>query len=296
MQNAVPNYKQGDPRWRNQFLGTSTVTIGDYGCAITSIAMVDSRFDPANPWNPSQVDEWFTNHNGYVDGNLVAWDRINSLLPNTLWQGADPTPSSPAPIQKIKDHLNSGGLVILEVRFGGNPDAMHFIVGVGYNGDDIIYNDPYIGDTASFANGRFGSGSAAADIMTTHYFIDTTPDVPTPPPVAPVEAPVQLAPAPTPLDPPTAAPVAVETPANEATPPPVEIPESGKPVSPQDNYQPTNQDKKDNMQALLKGLQGKKTYIVAAITVLYGLATSNLDIILQGLGLSALRAGLEKTK
>lgn len=315
MQVAVPNYKQGDSRWRNQLLGSSDVTLGDYGCAITSVAMVDSKFDPANPWNPGQVDEWFTNHDGYVEGNLVAWDRINRLLPNTLWQGADRTPSTPAPIQKIKDHLNGGGLVILEVRFGGNPDLMHFVVGVGYNGDDIIYNDPYVGDTASFANGRFGSGLAYADIIATHYFIDTTPDVPNPPPVAPVEAPVQPAPAPAPETPPAASP---EAPANEATPPPVEIPESGKPETPAEEplhpdvpspentpseplpsqtHETTIDDWKETiMESIVEFLKGKKSYLIAAVTVLYGLLTGNTDAVLQGFGLASLRAGVSKLK
>ncbi len=236
MQIPVPNYKQGDPRWGSQLLGSSDVNLRDYGCAITCVAMIDSKFDPANPWNPGQVDEWFTNHNGYVQENLVAWDRINGLLPNTLWQGADWTPNTPAPIEKLKRHLDSGGLAILEVRFGGNPNLMHFVVAVGYNGDDIIYNDPYVGDTAAFSNGRFGSGLAYADILSTHYFIDTTPDVPNPPPVAPVEVPVQPAPAPAPETPPAPSP---EPPENEATPPDITtIPESGKPETPQDDPLP----------------------------------------------------------
>lgn len=324
MQIQVPNYRQGDPRWANQELGVSDVTIGGYGCAISCVAMVDSKFDPANPWNPGQVDEWFTKHDGYVDGNLVAWDRIHRLLPNTLWQGWDQTPSTPAPIQKIKDHLNAGGLVILEVRFGGNPNLMHFVVGVGYNGDDIIYNDPYVGDTASFANGRFGSGLAYADILNTHYFIDTTPDVPNPPPVAPVEVPVQPAPAPAPETPPAPSP---EPPANEATPPEVEtLPESGKPETPQDDPLPvpevepeapadeespelpvtptspplnqrTIDDWKESiMETLVEFLKGKKSYIIAVVTVVYGVLTGNTDAVLQGLGLAGLRAGISKLK
>lgn len=310
MLNSVPVYKQSDPRWGRQLLGTSEVDLADYGCAITCVAMVDSKFDPANPWNPGQVDEWFTKHEGYVNGNLVAWDRINRLLPNTLWQGRDWTPNTPAPIQKIKNHLNAGGLVILEVRFGGNPNLMHFVVGVGFNGDDIIYNDPYVGDTASFANGRFGSGLAYADIIATHYFIDTTPDVPNPPPVAPVEAPVQPAPAPAPETPPADSP---EPPANEATPPPVEtIPESGKPETPAQLPLPemepevptldppllsetTIDDWKETIvETLIEFLKGKKTYVVAIVTVIYGLLTGNTDAVLQGLGLAGLRAGVGK--
>src|SRR5688572_22950625 len=99
----VPVWSQRDPRWAKQRLGTvNTTTIGSHGCAITSIAMMDAAFDPANPWTPNAVDDLFTKKGGYARGNLVIWDAIIRLLPNCSAQGNVNCETVPAPVAELK--------------------------------------------------------------------------------------------------------------------------------------------------------------------------------------------------
>ncbi len=205
----VPYYAQRDNRWKNDKLGTSSVTVGDFGCAITAIAMMDSAFDPKDPWNPRQVNNYFTQKGGYANKNLVIWSMIERLLPNSDYLGADWTPNSDAPVGKIRTHLDSGGLALLQVGFGGDAAKMHFVLAVGYEGDDIIFMDPWYGPHHRFSNRRYGLNSAKA-INVTHYFSDGIPNAPAPRPIAP-PPPVAVAPkvAPAPVVVPAPTPVVV---------------------------------------------------------------------------------------
>lgn len=190
-------YKQRSAAWASQRLGTvDGTTLGGFGCLISTIAMINAGFDPANPLNPGQVDDLFTNNGGYANGNLVIWNATSRLLPHVAHVGMDSCTYSAAPIDKIKNHLDNGGLVALQVGFGGDINKMHWVLGDGYNGDNIIKCDPWYGDETDFSSldlhgrPRFGTGVAAQDILAVHYFAQgVTPVAPTPvadPPAKPV--------------------------------------------------------------------------------------------------------------
>ena len=59
---------QNDPRWKNKKLGHSRSTIGNFGCTITCIAMMTNR-------TTDEVNELLKANNGFVQGNLVAWEN-----------------------------------------------------------------------------------------------------------------------------------------------------------------------------------------------------------------------------
>ena len=68
-------YSQRDSRWSSNHLGTSTTdTIGNSGCALTSVAMLlkwesGSSSDP----NPGQLNTWLTANSGYTNGDWIVW-------------------------------------------------------------------------------------------------------------------------------------------------------------------------------------------------------------------------------
>jgi hypothetical protein len=234
-----PVWGQRDLRWKDEKIGGSSSTLGGFGCAVACIAMQDAGYDPSNPWTPDRVNKWFTLHGGYAGTykNLVIWGMIEKLLPNSDYQGADWTVSTPAPIQKIKDHIAGGGSAVVEVAFHGVPfDAQgrpvnrHYLLVVGYDDASgaLIFNDPWYADRSTFASRRYGSGHDAEDILTTHYFRDAIPNQKAPqvapPPVVPVSAAT-----PAPATPPPPA----EVPAPPALPVIVPITPSPKPVEPE---------------------------------------------------------------
>lgn len=65
---------QNDPRWKNTTLGTSNVTIGNYGCTITCIAMLLGT-------TPDVVNKRMVDVQGFAEGNLVIWSKIEEAFP-----------------------------------------------------------------------------------------------------------------------------------------------------------------------------------------------------------------------
>jgi hypothetical protein len=75
-------YGQRDPRWRDEKLGTSNVTIGGFGCAVTSAAMLCEYVGVKV--NPSQLNTWLIENNGFSKGNLLDWKVLNKFTNNKL--------------------------------------------------------------------------------------------------------------------------------------------------------------------------------------------------------------------
>jgi hypothetical protein len=67
-------YSQRDQRWGNLFLGNSNTYIKDFGCTITSIAMIVGD-------TPNIVNEKLKAVGGFL-GNLVIWAKISEAYPN----------------------------------------------------------------------------------------------------------------------------------------------------------------------------------------------------------------------
>lgn len=62
-----PLYKQCDPKWGNQQIGTSSKTICQVGCLMSSVAMALSGV--GHNYNPSTLNSWLKGHGGYVGGD-----------------------------------------------------------------------------------------------------------------------------------------------------------------------------------------------------------------------------------
>lgn len=170
MVHNVPILGQSDPRWARQRLGTvDATTLSSHGCLVSCIAMANHYWTGQVTY-PNMVNDLFTRSGGYAQGNLVVWGKLPQLLPVFRAGDADHTPTVPANLTKLKAHLDGGGLAILEVRLRGLADLMHFVLAVGYNGNDIIVNDPASGARVGFSSRRFGTGDSAKDIIVTRYY------------------------------------------------------------------------------------------------------------------------------
>lgn len=64
---------QRDKRWKDITLGTKG-TIGDYGCTITCLAIIIGT-------TPDVINERLKAVNGYAEGNLVIWAKIEEAFP-----------------------------------------------------------------------------------------------------------------------------------------------------------------------------------------------------------------------
>ena len=71
-------YKQCDPKWGSEQLGTSpTNTICKAGCLMSSVAMSLSGI--GKDYNPSTLNTWLKGHGGYVSGDLFVWASVKPL-------------------------------------------------------------------------------------------------------------------------------------------------------------------------------------------------------------------------
>lgn len=139
-----PMYKQCDPQWANDQLGTSTDTICKAGCLMSSAAMALSG--TGHTYNPRTLNQWLKANGGYVSGDLFVWASINKL---GLTFGGFISNSA------IKSNLDAGKVVIVNVHNGG-----HWVLAHSYNGDSIQVNDPGYSTTAyslgEIVNGNTG--------------------------------------------------------------------------------------------------------------------------------------------
>ena len=62
---TYPLYKQCDSKWGSEHLGTSSKTICQAGCAMSSLAMGLAGI--GKNYNPSTLNTWLKGHGGYLD-------------------------------------------------------------------------------------------------------------------------------------------------------------------------------------------------------------------------------------
>lgn len=123
---------QRDPRWAYEKIGSSTATIGKYGCLITDISMFSS-------WYGKYRDpKWMARNLAFTRDGLLIWKSIDSSeLPMKFvyrYYTKNDT--------KIREILASrDGVCLLQVNYN------HWVALVGYS---RLYGyrvaDPYYGD------------------------------------------------------------------------------------------------------------------------------------------------------
>jgi hypothetical protein len=72
-----PLYSQCDSRWGGHQLGTSSKTICQAGCLMSSASM--ALAGTGHSYNPDTLNNWLKANGGYVSGNLFVWASINKL-------------------------------------------------------------------------------------------------------------------------------------------------------------------------------------------------------------------------
>ena len=133
-------YNQRDIRWKGLPLGTRS-TIGANGCLMTCASMVCNQFGHAS--NPLQLNQWLTDNDGYLDGNLFLWASIERLYPDMKFDGFVYNPTT----AQIASAILAGTLPIMYVDFDDSTPLieMHWVLGIGVTGADVLIADPWTG-------------------------------------------------------------------------------------------------------------------------------------------------------
>jgi len=115
---------QRDPLWAKETIGKSGLTIGRYGCTITSLSMLSSQ------WGPYITPPVLAKKLTFTKQGLIIWQSIEKVMGfKFIWRGYSAPKTSELPL-------------LLEV------DHCHWVVGVGL--DKGIYKilDPWDGKEA----------------------------------------------------------------------------------------------------------------------------------------------------
>lgn len=130
-------YAQDEGSWANDYIAGSSFKMKDWGCAITSVAMVASYYgEKINPGDIAEEISFFNNNGEIIWGN-PAEDLDLKLDKNTAHSGVD--------WDEVDDYIETGHPVIVFIRSG--TGAGHYVVVHGYDKDhdDYVVHDPIAG-------------------------------------------------------------------------------------------------------------------------------------------------------
>jgi len=113
-------YSQLDPKWKNQKLGTSSVTLGGFGCLVSVMAMVACYYGKKE--TPATLDTWLTKNKGYQSRNLYKWfEGLTKKYPDIKCEGlfGVPYPLNKTQEAEIDNELSNDRPVVVQVDY--NP-------------------------------------------------------------------------------------------------------------------------------------------------------------------------------
>lgn len=212
----IPPVSQRDLRWSNQRLGTvNGTTIGSHGCIISDMAMLATYY--GHPISPNTLDDILTNRNLYYDGNLFVNGSITNIFSDIFFDKVVYCETTAAPVNEICEYLNSGKPCVVALI---NQGIKHYVLAVGFEGERIYCNDPWMGDQIAI-NDRWGDPKIK--ILQINFFSGPVPvfQIPgvVPQPIQPVTIPSTNPPQLPPITSTNPTPAPTSSPANVSVPP-----------------------------------------------------------------------------
>ena len=135
---SYPLFKQCDSRWGSNQIGTSSKTICQVGCLMSSMSMVLNdcgKTVDGHAANPGTFNTWLKGHSGYVSGDLFVWGAVSPL--GLSFVGFSTSDAD------MKAHFDQGDAVILNVNNGG-----HYVLMTGHSASGFSVNDPGFSKTS----------------------------------------------------------------------------------------------------------------------------------------------------
>ncbi len=129
-------YNQRDAEWGNYLIGSSGDSMAEYGCLITSMAMVTTHYGKSlKPGDIASTNSVFFGNTAYMIQGTWTAGGVTANRTRVCTGCAVSTLQ-----QKMDEELAAGRPVVVGLFSG--PD--HFIVIKAKSGDNYIMNDPYL--------------------------------------------------------------------------------------------------------------------------------------------------------
>jgi len=150
---------QQDPQWKNDLLGFGDPgdTLGMYGCALTSVAMLLSGHGYSE--TPKTLNEKLKAANGFVSSG-IRWDVVSKVHPQITLKEQIFCENTDAPLAKIDAALAAGQPVVVRVDSSPAPGLQwHYVMVYARKGNDYLMLDPY----------PYQPGTAKEDLLMARY-------------------------------------------------------------------------------------------------------------------------------
>lgn len=135
------NLYQNDDQWKNVKLGNSSITMGEWGCLLTSVTMLLNGIGYNE--TPKTVNDKMKQAGGFHDALFIP-SVVPLIWSNCVYRDMQNCESYPAPIAQIDDALAAGKPVILQVDWNKQVGVQtHFVLVKEKRGNDYVIYDPY---------------------------------------------------------------------------------------------------------------------------------------------------------
>lgn len=127
---SFPYFSQLDPRWSDEVMGISTMTIGSSGCELTSLAMLLAGFNVTvigESVNPSTLNKYLKQEYGWIMRSEIRWPVLWSLG----IQAVGPFKA----FEEIAKNIAGGNYCILTID-------IHWVLAVGISEGNYVVMDP----------------------------------------------------------------------------------------------------------------------------------------------------------
>jgi len=153
----ILSISQKDPKWGLKKLGTSSVTIGNYGCYLTCLSMLLKYY--GHEQSPDVLNELFKSNGVYANKNLISSSLVPKAYPDIKFDEKYNCKTKPCDLTKIDKYLNEKKPVIAQVDFSPKAGIQtHFVLIIGKENEDYFINDPWTGETYFFS-AKYGDPS-----------------------------------------------------------------------------------------------------------------------------------------
>ena len=189
---AVPFFSQRDSRWRYDYMGSSSCTIGTCGCAMTDVAMILRH--AGSDADPKKLNTWLGSHGGYTPSGAIYWATAANYdgSGGVLWQGLNNNTDN---WNELSSQLTQGRLVIVKVDAYSSQAGIqsHWVLvteKIGYSTSDpdsYSINDPWeLNYTGKTLGDYYNSSHTGATFFAMRYYSGPFGSVSPPSPPTPV--------------------------------------------------------------------------------------------------------------
>ena len=131
---TVPLFKQWNPTWSEQSLGTTGSPMRSFGCTVCSLAMALSS--KGFPFDPGNLNGQLAANQAFTRDGLLIWSGVKAITQGRLQAHLDNRPTH----QVIDAQIAAGNPVIAKVLY--DDRIWHWVLITGKSATDYLIHDP----------------------------------------------------------------------------------------------------------------------------------------------------------